>query len=144
LNSIKDSIELSRGWTGEELHWHLSNRNISHTLVFRQGKRVIGLLNYLMVDSISIEGNFRYALMDNVHIRNLTDDQKKQFLFFFLNRIKEQGLTGAIYWNEGYLDERVLLKTGFMKLKRPHYQSIYSFRDEINVDDVKKTYLGFR
>lgn len=144
LNSIKDTVGLAKVWTQEELAWQLGNRDISGTMVFRDGRKVIGLLNYLKIDSVSVEGTFTYALLDNIHIQNLSDEQKKSLIFHFLRRIKGQGFTGAMFWHEGYFDERILKKTGFMKLKRYHCQSFHTFNEEIDVDGMKETYVRFR
>ncbi len=144
LNSLKDEVSLAQVWNEEELDWQLDYKGISETLLWKKGGVVKGLINYLIFDSISKEDIARHAIIDNLHMSLLESDEKEAFLKEFLLCLKDKGIAGAIIWYQEYFDEDLFYNAGFKKENRDHYRIYLSLTSELEIDDIKSTYVKFR
>ncbi len=144
LNSIQQKVDFAQIWDEERLAWQLSYEDVSETVVFKEkGGPVTGFVNYILLDSYSRQGKSQFAVIENIHMDHLSPGQQRSFIVNLMADLKERGIRGLMYWQNGFFADHVFHQIGFVKEERNHFQSLVSFNKQFDADGITDTYIKF-
>lgn len=150
LNSYykRSDLALSRVWDKkDELLRQLHYQDFVETYVFKRNDIVLGLINFYTIQVRSQCAECTMAIIDNIHIEGLAEEEKESFISYFLSQVKHRGCDGIVMLNFNYFNHRILKKFKFLQYPRYFYLVAIGKKESISqFDKIKNnnTYFDFR
>ncbi len=111
-------IKLARIWDKkEELFRQLTFKNKAETLIFKKNNQVQGIINYYYM-TLRGKTNIKIAVLENIHLKSLSQNEQRSFLSFYLKHIKQNGCSVSIGCNFTYFDRKVFRHFHFVPYPR--------------------------
>ncbi len=139
LDRYRESTALSLVWTKEELAWELDRPGVVQTLVYEDGGRIKGLVNFIYHDHLARTVE-RWAWVHHLAYPDLDGRSQLDFVQAFLRYIRDAGCLGAIEWTRGYYPQGAFYRAGFF----PYFRSVnlcaWMFDPDLTFGKVKSVY----
>lgn len=150
LNSYykRNALSLSRIWDKKkELFRQLTYKDLVKTFVFRRNDVVSGLINFYTIKVRSQLAECTMAIIDNIYMEGLTEDEKESLMSYFLSDVKRSDCDGVIILNFNYFNHQILKKFKFIQY--PRYFYLVAIGEKVRVstfDKIKDNtiYFDFR
>lgn len=143
FNSYRNKVDLARAWKENELRWFFNHPPVSQTVVYEEGGRVTGAINFYRIN-IWISG----SILPMVEIDNMllpeSSREAASFLFKWLEMVKEEGVVIASAYNTKYYDMTPFKENLFITYPRVLMFLGHSFNPDIRLDRVNSSTMDFR
>jgi len=139
LNPLSVQVTLTRALEPAELGRELSYPEVAHTLVWEEGGKIRGFINWALVDHVG-RLTQPWAWLNHLSFGDLDAKERRELVRAFLIRAKEQGAAGVVEWFKNYYPKGTLWRNRFIPYPRSVDMLAWVFRPGLNLSDIPDVY----
>ncbi len=135
LDNYKQTLTLARVFEPEELSRELDYSDTAYTLVWEEGGKLRGLINWVMVEHVGLKP-MPWAWLNHLYFGDLGKRERAELVRAFLLKAREIGAAGVVEWAKNYYNKAPLWKNRFIPYPRSVDMLAWSFRPGLDLSDI--------